>query len=162
MHCWTKITAECLLNCRQLCVSQQSCSTTKICDMPQTELCMHIVNHWDDACWCTVFHHAAANYCLCCITEGTKLLLDLNTCLHEKMLGYKLTAFSKKLQYKPGKTHCHISECSWMRIWGFLSYSITVALIFMKKYQAAEKSGTVLAEWMSQISLQKAPYLPDN
>lgn len=46
---------------------------------------------------------------LCCITEGTKLLLDFDTCLHEKMLGYKLRAFSEMLQYRTGKVHCHIS-----------------------------------------------------
>lgn len=71
---------------------------------------------------------------LCCITEGTKLLLDLDICLHKKMLGYKLRTFSEMLQYKTGKAHYHISgrECSCTRFWGFL-HSVTVALIFMKK-----------------------------
>lgn len=93
---------------------------------------------------------------LCCITEGTELLLDLDTCLHGKMLGYKLRAFSEMLQYKTGKTHCHISERegSFMRFWVFL-HSINVTLIFMKKYHVVEKSETVLTIWVSQISWQK-------
>lgn len=69
---------------------------------------------------------------LCCITEGTKLLLDLDTCLHEQMLGYKLRAFLEMLLYKTGKTHCHISEQDWfsMIFWAFL-HSVTAALILV-------------------------------
>lgn len=45
-------------------MAQQSCNVTESCDMPQTEMCMYVADHWDAPCWCSVLHHVAANYCL--------------------------------------------------------------------------------------------------
>lgn len=88
-----------------------------------------------DAVCCNVLQQITV-LSLCCITEtakiaGTSLLLS-DTCLHRKMLGYKLRAFLEMLLYKIGKICCHISEreCSCMRFWAFFP-SVTVALILV-------------------------------
>lgn len=104
---------------------------------------------------------------LCCITESTKLLLDWDTCLHEKkMLGFKLRAFSEMLQYKKGNKHCHI-RTRWKGV--FLYETLDLSSLghcgfdfYEKKYQVAEKSRTILVIWTSQISWQQVPHVADN
>lgn len=83
--------------------------------------------HWRSLGWSLLMHSVplccSKLLSLCCITEGTKLLLDLDICLHKKMLGYKLRTFSEMLQYKPGKHLVMSVKGRVLEILGFPSLS---------------------------------------
>lgn len=103
---------------------------------------------------------------LCCITERTKLLLDWDTCLHEKKVRLQAESLLRNAAVQKGKQTLSYQDKmkGSVLVWDFGPFfTRSLWLWFLwKKYQVAEKSRTIIVIWTSQISWQQVPHVADN